>query len=102
MTIGRALGTVLAGGALLVLTAHILLMALLNPGVALVPFGCIFGMIGGVWSRDLLDRRVGLPAWTIAFAPLVFLGHGVLTVKSVFEYALTWNGEWYQVMKTGV
>jgi len=28
-------------------------------------------------------------------------GHGILTVKAAFEYALTWSGEWYQVTKTG-
>lgn len=102
VAVGRALGAVLAGGILLVLTAQILMLLLLNPAPALVSFGCIFGMIASVWSRDLLDGRVGLPSWTIVLAPLVYLGHGVLTVKAVFEYALTWNGEWYQVTKTGV
>lgn len=101
IAVGRALGAVLAGGALLILTAHILFLLLVEPGSVLVPLASIFGMIGGVWSRDALDGRVGIPAWTITLAPLVYLGHGILTVKAVFEYVLTWDGEWYQMTKAG-
>ncbi len=102
VAVGRALGAVLAGGVLLVLSAQILMLLLLNPEPVLAAFGSIFGMIASVWSRDFLDGRVGFPSWTIVLAPLVYLGHGILTVKAVFEYALTWNGEWYRVTKTGV
>lgn len=101
VAVGRAVGAVLAGGALLILTAHILFLSVVDPDSVLIPFGAIFGAIAGVWSRDVLAGRAGLPAWTIALAPLVYLGHGVLTIKAVLEYALTWNGEWYQVTKAG-
>ncbi|MFA9517475.1 glycosyltransferase family 2 protein [Halopenitus sp. H-Gu1] len=101
VTVGRAVGAVLAGGALLILTAHVLLLALVDTGSALVPLACVFAMIGGVWSKDALEGRVGWPSWTIALAPLVYLGHGILTIKAVLEYVLTWEGEWYQVTKTG-
>jgi hypothetical protein len=33
--------------------------------------------------------------------PLVYVGHGVLTVKALLEYYLTWEGEWYRVRKVG-
>lgn len=101
VTVGRALGAVLVGCALLVLTAHVLFLFLVDTSSALVPLACTFGLIGGVWSRDAYEGCIGRPSWTIALAPLVYLGHGVLTVKTVFEYALTWDGEWYQVTKTG-
>lgn len=101
VAVGRAVGAVLVGGALLVLTAHVLFLSLVNPSSALIPFACIFGMIGGVWSRDAIEGHVGRPSWTIILAPLLYLGHGVLTVKAVLEYTLTWNGEWYRVTKTG-
>lgn len=101
VAVGRAVGAVLAGGALLVLTSQLLFLALIDSSVAVVPFVTIFATILGVWSRDALDGRIGRPSWTIALAPLVYLGHGVLTVKAAFEYALTWGGEWYQVTKTG-
>lgn len=101
IAVGRAVGGVLAGGILLMLTAHVLFLALLEPGTVLVPFAGILAVILGVWSRDALDGRVGLLSPALALAPLVYLGHGVLTVKAAFEYALTWSGEWYQVTKTG-
>lgn len=101
IAVGRAVGAVLAGGALLVLTAHMLLLTLLNGIALLPPVAAIIAMILGVWTRDALDGRIGLPSWTIVVAPLVYLGHGILTVKAVLEYALTWDGEWYQVTKTG-
>ena len=101
VAVGRAVGALLAGGVLLVLTAHVLFLALIDPGTVLLPFASILAVILGVWGRDAFDGRVGRPAWTIAFVPLVYLGHGILTVKAAFEYALTWSGEWYQVTKTG-
>jgi len=102
VTLGRAVGTVLGGGALVVLAAQVLFLFFVDTSSALIPFACIFGLIGSVWLRDARDGRVGRPAWTVALAPLVYLGHGVLTVKTILEYALTWEGEWYQVTKTGV
>jgi cellulose synthase/poly-beta-1,6-N-acetylglucosamine synthase-like glycosyltransferase len=101
VAVGRAVGALLAGGTLLVLASHALFLTLIDPGSVLLPFGSILAVILGVWSRDALDGRVGRPSWTLAFVPLVYLGHGILTVKAAFEYALTWSGEWYQVTKTG-
>jgi hypothetical protein len=101
VTVGRSLGTILAGGLLLVLTAHVLFLFLVSPGSALLPFGSIFAMIAGVWTRDFIEGHVGRPSWPIGLAPLVFLGHGILSVKAVLEYSFTWNGEWFQVRKNG-
>ncbi|WP_096391570.1 glycosyltransferase [Halopenitus persicus] len=101
VTVGRAIGAVLAGGALLVLTAHVLFLMIVDPSSVIIPFAAVFTMIGGVWLRDLRAGRIDRPSWTVVLAPLVFLGHGVLTVKAVLEYVLTWDGEWYQVTKTG-
>ncbi|MEF8777759.1 MAG: glycosyltransferase family 2 protein [Natronomonas sp.] len=102
VAVGRAVGAVLGGGALIVLSAHVLLLAALGVGTAFVPLAAIFGMVLGVWSKDFRDGRVGWPAWTVVLVPLVYLGHGLLTAKALFEYALTWDGEWYQVSKSGV
>jgi len=101
VTLGRAIGAVLGGAALVVLAAQVLFLFLIDTSSALIPFACIFGMICGVWSRDAYEGRAGRPAWTVLLAPSVYLGHGVLTVKAVLEYALTWEGEWYRVDKTG-
>ncbi|MFC6907153.1 glycosyltransferase family 2 protein [Halalkalicoccus tibetensis] len=101
LTVGRSIGAVLAGGVLLVLTAHVLFLFVVSTESALLPFASIFGMIAAVWSHDAAEGRIGRPSWSIVFAPLVYLGHGVLTVKALFEYTLTWNGEWYRVVKVG-
>lgn len=101
VTIGRSVGAVLAGGVLLVLSAQVLLLFIFGFEAAFVPFASIFVTILGVWARDAIDGRVGIPSWSVALAPVVYFGHGVLTVKALFEYALTWDGEWYQVTKTG-
>lgn len=101
VTIGRSVGAVLAGAILLILSAQVLLLFVFSWETALLPLASIFGTILGVWGRDVLDGRVGVPSWSIALAPIIYFGHGVLTVKALFEYALTWDGEWYQVTKTG-
>lgn len=101
VAIGRAVGAMVAGGVLVVLSAHVLLLSVLGVMTAAVPLAAIFGLILGVWSKDAYDGRVGLLAWTVVLAPLVYLGHGLLTAKALFEYALTWDGEWYQVTKSG-
>lgn len=101
VTVGRAVGTVIAGAALVILAVHVLFLFLVDTGAALVPFTTIFGMIGGIWARDTQAGRIGLPSWSFLLSPLVYLGHGVLTVKALLEYLLTWEGEWYQVSKTG-
>jgi len=61
----------------------------------------VLAVVGSVWIRDHLDGHVGRPTWAIGLVPLVYFGHGVLTVKSFLEYYLTWEGEWYQVTKIG-
>jgi len=100
--VGRASGAIVGGALLLVVFAHILV--LISQGVesaAFAPFGLLFATTAAVWAKDTRDGRVGLPSWTVALAPMVYLLHGALTVKSSLEYYLTWEGEWYQVTKTG-
>lgn len=100
--VGRASGAIVGGALLLVVLAH--MFVLVSQGVesaALVPFALLFATTAAVWTKDARDGRVGLPSWTVALAPTVYLLHGALTVKSSLEYYLTWEGEWYQVTKTG-
>lgn len=100
--VGRASGAIVGGALLLVVFSHI--VVLVSQGVesaALVPFGLLFATTAAVWRKDMRDGRVGLPSWTVLLAPTVYLLHGALTVKSSLEYYLTWEGEWYQVTKTG-
>jgi len=102
LSIGRAAGALLAGVFLLVFVAHVPLLLLLGVASAfVVPYVCVLAVVGAVWTRDYMDGHVGRPTWAIGLVPLVYLGHGVLTVKSFLEYFLTWEGEWYKVTKLG-
>lgn len=102
LSIGRAIGGLVGGAFLLFLSAQILLLFLLDIESALfVPYLAVIAVIGAIWGRDVADGTVAWLSWTVFFVPVVFLGHGVLTVKAVLEYLLTWNGEWYRVTKTG-
>ena len=41
------------------------------------------------------------PGAAILLVPLFHVGHCVLMVKALLEYALTWEGQWYRVTKVG-
>ena len=102
LSVGRAAGAVGAGAFLLVFCAHVLLLTAEGVESAfLVPYAGVLGVVGGVWLRDHLAGRVRRPGAAILLVPLVHVGHGVLTVKALLEYALTWEGQWYRVAKVG-
>ena len=102
LSVGRAAGAVGAGAFLLVFCAHVLLLTAEGVESAfLVPYAAVLGVVGGVWLRDHLAGRVRRPGAAIFLVPLVHVGHGVLTVKALLEYALTWEGQWYRVTKVG-
>ncbi len=102
LSIGRATGGIGAGLFLLVLVAHVPLLLLHGVLSAFfAPFLSVLGFVGLIWLRDYRDGHVGLLSWSVLLVPLVYVGHGVLTVKSFLEYYLTWEGEWYAVTKMG-
>jgi hypothetical protein len=101
-SVGRASGAVAVGLFLLVLSAHAFLLALGGFGsLLLIPAACAVLTVVGVWGKDFTKSRVGSLHPVFVFAPLAYLGHGVLTMKAVLEYHLTWEGEWYEVEKKG-
>ena len=102
LSVGRATGAVAAGAFLLVCFAQVLFLLLQGVEWAVaLPYASVLGVVGGVWLRDHTRGRVGRPGVGLLLSPLVYLGHGVLTVKALLEYCLTWDGEWYQVTKIG-
>lgn len=101
-SLARAFGAFAAGLSLVLVGVHVAMLA--ASGVAsgfLAPYLVMTATIGVVWTKDMRDGRVGRPPLTLALAPLVYLGHGLLTLKALLEYYLTWDGEWYQVAKSG-
>jgi cellulose synthase/poly-beta-1,6-N-acetylglucosamine synthase-like glycosyltransferase len=103
LSVGRAAGSMAAGSLMLIVIAQIpFLVAADVESAFVVPYALILGIVGSVWLKDTLEGRVDRPTWAVTLLPLVYLGHGVLTVKAFLEYYLTWDGEWYQVTKTEV
>ena len=102
LSVGRAAGAVGAGAFLLVFSSQVLLLAAQGVESAfVVPYVAALGVVVGVWLRDHVAGRVRRPGPGALLVPLVYVGHGVLTVKALLEYYLTWEGEWYQVTKVG-
>ena len=102
LSIGRAAGAIGAGAFLLVFSSQVLRLGAQSvESAVVVPYLAALGVVGGVWLRDHLAGRVRRPGVGALLVPLVYVGHGVLTVKAFLEYYLTWEGEWYQVTKVG-
>ena len=102
LSIGRAAGAIGAGAFLLVFSSQVLRLGAQSvESAVVVPYLVALGVVGGVWLRDHLAGRVRRPGVGALLVPLVYVGHGVLTVKAFLEYYLTWEGEWYQVTKVG-
>jgi cellulose synthase/poly-beta-1,6-N-acetylglucosamine synthase-like glycosyltransferase len=97
------MGTSLAAGLFLLgLAAKVLLLLLLDLELLfLVPFAAITLALGPVVVRDLRQGHLRELVPAFALIPLIYPGFGLLTIRSAFAYVLGWDGEWYQVDKTG-
>ncbi|MDZ7730092.1 MAG: glycosyltransferase family 2 protein [Natrialbaceae archaeon] len=98
------LATSLAASIFLVaFISKIALLLLLNLEVLfLVPFLAIAITVLPVMYRDYRNRHIRTFTPTMILVPLVYPGFGLLTIRCGFEYFFSWNGEWYQVKKSGV
>ncbi len=86
----------------LALTSKLLLLLVLGVESAfLVLATLLVATIGGVAWRDASDGRIDGLRWSVVLAPLLYPAFGVLTLKSLLEYGLSWDGTWYHVDKTG-
>lgn len=101
-SLARAFGAFAAGMSLVLVAVHVALLSASGFAPAFfAPYLVVMGTVGAVWLKDMRDGRVGRPPIALSLAPLVYLGHGLLTLKASLEYYLTWDGEWYQVAKSG-
>lgn len=55
----------------------------------------------GVGWADASAGDIDAVAPIVLVAPLVYPVFGMLMLKSILEYALSWDGRWYHVEKTG-
>jgi cellulose synthase/poly-beta-1,6-N-acetylglucosamine synthase-like glycosyltransferase len=51
--------------------------------------------------RDTVSAGTPFIGWPVLLTPFVFVFTGVVAVKAVLEYIFTWEGEWYEVEKSG-
>ncbi|THE65818.1 glycosyltransferase family 2 protein [Salinadaptatus halalkaliphilus] len=87
---------------LVALAAKVLVLLVLDLELFfLLPFVAIALTIVPVLAHDVRQGHVAELTPALALVPLVYPGFGLLTIRCVFEYFLSWDGEWYQVDKVG-
>ncbi|QCS43786.1 glycosyltransferase family 2 protein [Natrinema versiforme] len=102
ISIGRMCSSLLGSLFTLALTSKLLLLLVLDVESAfLILAAVLIATIGLVAWRDTSDGRIDGLRWSVAFAPLLYPAFGVLTLKSLLEYGLSWDGTWYHVEKSG-
>ncbi|WP_049922838.1 glycosyltransferase [Halopiger djelfimassiliensis] len=102
ISIGRMCSSLFGSLFTLALVSKLLVLLILGIESAfLVPCVFLLGTIGIVAWRDGKDGRIDGLCWSVALAPLLYPAFGVLTLKSLLEYLLSWDGSWYRVQKTG-
>jgi cellulose synthase/poly-beta-1,6-N-acetylglucosamine synthase-like glycosyltransferase len=102
ISIGRMCSSLLGCLFTLALTSKLLLLFILDIESAfLLPAAILVGTVTLVAWRDTRDGRIDGLSWTVVLAPLLYPAFGILTLKSLLGYGLSWDGTWYQVEKTG-
>ncbi|MEY7851445.1 glycosyltransferase family 2 protein [Natrarchaeobius sp. A-rgal3] len=102
ISIGRMCSSLLGSLVTLLLVSKLLLLLVLGlESALLLPFSLLIATVGLVALRDLLDGRIDGFGWSFVCIPLLYPAFGVLTLRSILEYAFSWDGSWYRVEKTG-
>lgn len=98
----RIASSLLASVYLLALAAKVLVLLVADlETFFLLPFAAAALSVLPVMYADYRDGHVADLSPGLALVPLVYPGFGLLTVRCAFEYLLSWDGEWYQVTKSG-
>ncbi|MEF8780828.1 MAG: glycosyltransferase family 2 protein [Haloferacaceae archaeon] len=102
LSTARIVSSLAASVFLVALAAKIALLLVLDlEAFFLLPFVAIGLAVAPVLYRDYEAGHVVDLTPALLLVPLVYPGFGLLTLRCGFEYLLSWNGEWYQVEKTG-
>ncbi|MCU4743870.1 glycosyltransferase family 2 protein [Natronoglomus mannanivorans] len=102
VSIGRMCSSLLGSLLILAVVSKIALLFLLDvESTLLVPGAIVLATIGAVAIRDARDDRIDGLSLSVVLVPMIYPAFGVLTLKSLLEYCLSWDGEWYHVQKTG-
>ncbi|GAB3671736.1 glycosyltransferase family 2 protein [Halopiger thermotolerans] len=102
VSVGRMCSSLTGTLVTLVLVSKLLVLLVLGvESVFLAPAAVLLATIGLVAWRDARDDRIDDLGWSALLAPLLYPAFGVLTLRSLLEYCLSWDGRWYRVEKTG-
>lgn len=102
-SIGRMLSSLVGSLLLLVLVAKFIVLLVLDlETFYALPLAATAVTIGGVAWIDAREGSIDPFVPGLALAPLVYPVIGVLTIKALLEYGLSWNGTWYRVQKAGL
>ncbi|WP_418285132.1 glycosyltransferase [Halorubrum sp. DTA46] len=98
----RIASSLLASVYLLALAAKVVVLLVVDlEAFFLLPFAAVALSVLPAVYADYRDGHVTELSPGLALVPLVYPGFGLLTVRCAFEYLLGWDGEWYQVEKSG-
>lgn len=71
------------------------------PEYALLPLVAVTATVVPILYHDLRAGHVDGVEPVLVLAPFVYPAFGLVTIRCAFEYLFSWEGEWYQVEKTG-
>ena len=98
----RIVSSLLGSVFVLTLVSKFVVLLLLDLDlVSLVPLAVILGTVAAVAAVDRRNGDVDGLSLSWFATPLVYPFFGMMTLKSVLEYLLSWEGEWYRVEKVG-
>lgn len=102
VSLGRLIFSIIVGFLILTMIPKFLILFLLDLDlVFLMPLVTSIVLVAAVSVKDYLEGKVDFIGWKAFMTPLVFVVTGFLAVKSVLEYAISWDGKWYEVKKKG-
>ena len=100
VSLARLVFSVVVGFLLLAMVPKFLILFLLDANtIYLPPLAASVILTGLVSLRDYKDRGIEYIGLKAFFTPIVFAVTGFIAVKSLAEYVLSWDGEWYRVTK---
>lgn len=100
LAFGVAAGTVLGNLLMLSLVSKVAILAVIGAGYALaVPLVTVAGIALAVRLYDLKHGQVTDVGIGWLLAPLVLPIYSLAGIKGIVEYCVSWDGEWYYVVK---
>ncbi|WP_255149704.1 glycosyltransferase [Halorarius halobius] len=96
-----AAGTLLGSLLMVGLAAKLfVLVALGGAPWVLMPLGSLALAVGAVRLADRANGAVDRLGWRWLLVPALLPVFGIAAIKALFEYLLSWDGDWYRVAKT--